>query len=154
MTVSPRCHSCWSRNERAPKKPQDRWSSTISISSSSRSVIKFTVKCWNAILNDMELNSTLVDFKPDDNMNETLFYKLNEFPSNPFRQTSPLVWTGWFRSKLVQILPNQPNNMCSLQRASIKNRLHSLSSLRRAIGIVAWSNPLHSLRDRGHQHSR
>ena len=72
-------------------------------------------------------------------------------PSNPLRQTALRVWTGWFRSKLVQILPNQPNNLCSLQRADIRSHLHSL---RRATGIGAWSNPLHSLRGRSHQHSR
>ena len=63
--------------------------------------------------------------------------------SNPLWQSALRVWTGWFRSKLVQILPNQPNNLFSLQRADIRNRLHSL---RRATGIGAWSNPLHSLR--------
>ena len=74
----------------------------------------------------------------------------HSWPSNPLRQTALRVWTGWFRSKLVQILPNQPNNLCSLQRADIRNRLHSL---RHATGIGAWSNPLHCLRGRSHQHS-
>ena len=60
------------------------------------------------------------------------------------------VWTGWFRAKLVQILSNQPNNLCSLQWPDIRNHLHSL---RRASGICTWSNHLHSLRGRSHQHS-
>ena len=41
-------------------------------------------------------------------------------PSNPLRQTALWVWTGRFRPKLVQIPPNQPNNLCSLQRADIR----------------------------------
>ena len=71
--------------------------------------------------------------------------------TNPLWQTALWVWIGWFRSELVQILPNQPNNLCSLQRADIRNRF---CSLRHATGIGARSNHLHSLRGRSHQHSR